>query len=65
MGLNPARVTCEVFVTDTLKALRMQCYTHVGVGPKLNKQFYHPTQEFHQPIWYFTHNCVFLKLVFR
>ena len=32
MGSNPAQVACEVFSTDTLKALSIQCYTHVGVG---------------------------------
>ena len=34
VGSNPARVACEVFSTDTRKALRIQCYTHVGVGQK-------------------------------
>ena len=32
VGLNPTRVACEVFSTDTRKALSIQCYTHVGVG---------------------------------
>ena len=32
VGSNPARVACEVFFTDTRKALSIQCYTHVGVG---------------------------------
>ena len=31
VGSNPARVACEVFSTDTRKALIIQCYTHVGV----------------------------------
>ena len=31
VGLNPARVACEGFFTDTRKALSIQCYTHVGV----------------------------------
>ena len=35
MGSNPARVACEVFSTDTRKALSIQCYTHVGVGQNL------------------------------
>ena len=26
------RIACEVFSTDTRKALSIQCYTHVGVG---------------------------------
>ena len=39
MGLNPARVACEVFSTDTRKALCIQCYTHVGVRAKLNQLF--------------------------
>ena len=30
--INPARVACEVFSTDTRKTLSIQCYTHVGVG---------------------------------
>ena len=38
VGLNPARVACEIFFTDTRRALSMQCYTHVGVGQnKKNK----------------------------
>ena len=32
VGLNPTRVACEVFFTDTQKAQSMQCYAHVGVG---------------------------------
>ena len=32
-----------------MKALGMQCYTHVGVG-QIKSIVYHPTQEFHQPI---------------
>ena len=37
MGSNPARVACEVFSTDTRKALSIQCCTHVGVRAKLNQ----------------------------
>ena len=56
MGLNPTRVACEVFSTDTRKAPSIQCYTHVGVGGKniqklkIKSIVYHLTQEFHQPM---------------
>ena len=35
--MNPARVACEGFSTDTRKALTIQCYTHVGVRAELNQ----------------------------
>ena len=35
--MNPARVACEGFSTDTRKALSIQCYTHVGVRAELNQ----------------------------
>ena len=40
MGLNPARVACEVFSTDTRKPLSIQCYTHVGVRAKIKSILY-------------------------
>ena len=42
MGSNPARVACEGVFIDTQKALSIQCYTHVGVGQKLNQLFIQP-----------------------
>ena len=35
---NPARVACEVFFTDTWKALNIQCYTRVGVQDKIKSR---------------------------
>ena len=49
MGSNPARVACEVFSTDTRKALSILLYTRWCKG-KIQSIVCHPTQEFHQPI---------------
>ena len=40
VGSSPARVACEVFFTDTRKALNIQCYTHVGVQDKIKNQLF-------------------------
>ena len=47
--MNPARVACVVFFTDARKAVRIQCYTHVGVGQN-EIIVYHAMEEFHQPL---------------
>ena len=50
MGSNPARVACEIFSTDTRKALEYTVlYTRRCKG-KIKSIVYHLTQKFHQPI---------------